>query len=247
MNDESLQIAQKLAEPFHPKRTHWRIGSTNAKSLGCKSWEATKGMPLCYIDARDVMERLDAVVGPQGWEDTYEETIKGRIICDLSIDYGNGSFTTKSDGAGDTGTEGEKGAISDAFKRAGVKHGIGRYLYGINSGWIDLDNGKIPRAWLENNAPKLLPTFKPSIFNQWRNFTDCLMENAESINLIKSSLDQAAESDDSSQMYSDAQAEWMAFSNEDKTALNVPWTRGGVFTPQQTKQMTYWNNSWKKQ
>jgi hypothetical protein len=237
LDDKILEVANRLAEPFHPKRVHWRIGSTNAKKLGVKPWEATQGMPLCYIDARDVMERLDGVVGPANWRDSYEETNSGRIICCISIKYGD-EWITKSDGAGDTGTEGEKGAISDAFKRAGVKHGIGRYLYSINSGWIDLVNGKIPRAWLDHEAPKLLPTFKPSLWTDWRNFTDALLEDGESINRIKQLL---GEED-----YETAQAEWLAISNDVKTALKRPWTRGGVFDPTETKQMNYWNNDWKK-
>lgn len=237
VSDRALQIANELAEPFHPKRTHWRIGSTNAKKLNVKPWEATKGMPLCYIDARDVMERLDAVVGPHGWADHYQETAKGRIICELTVNY-DGALITKSDGAGDTGTEGEKGAISDAFKRAAVKHGVGRYLYGINSGWIDLEDGRIPKAWIDHTAPKLLPTFKPSLFNKWRKFTDALMENCESILKIKQWL---AEED-----FDSAKAEWLAISNEEKADLNIPWTRGGVWTPRETQQMNYWSNDFEK-
>ena len=237
MNDEMLDIAAKLAEPFSPKIVHWRIGSTNAKKLGVKPWEATQGKPLCYIDARDVMERLDGVVGPGNWQDSYTETASGRVICSLTVRYGD-EWITKSDGAGDTGTEGEKGAISDAFKRAAVKHGVGRYLYGINSGWIDLDNGKLPRAWLEQTAPKLLPTYKPSLWTDWRAFTDALMENAESIAKIKEWL--------ADEQYVEAQEEWLRFTNDDKAALNRPWTRGGVWTPTETKQMNNWNDNWKR-
>lgn len=155
-----MDISKKLAEPF--EKVHWRVGSTNAKKLGCKPWEATKGLPLCYIDARDVMDRLDAVVGPQGWQDEYTETPSGRVICSLSVVLPVGERTTdwitKSDGAGDTGTEGEKGAISDAFKRAAVKFGIGRYLYDVKAGWVDLQNGKLPRDF---NGAQFLPATRP--------------------------------------------------------------------------------------
>ena len=237
MIDHILRIADELAEPFHPKRIHWRVGSTNAKKLGVKPWEATKGLPLAYIDARDVMERLDAVVGGHNWEDSYEETPRGRIICTLGVNYGNGMIF-KSDGAGETGTEGEKGAISDAFKRAAVKHGIGRYLYAIKSGWIDLEKGNIPQAWLDHTAPKLLPTYKPSIFSKWRSFTDAFLENTESILKIKEWL----ANDD----FDSAQAEWLAVSNEDKLALNIPWTRGGIWTPRETQQIKFWSNDFER-
>jgi hypothetical protein len=92
-------------------------------------------MALAYIDARDVMDRLDAVVGPENWQDCYHETPKGRVICVLSIRVGD-TWISKSDGAGETQVEGEKGAISDALKRAAVKWGIGRYLYDLESPWV---------------------------------------------------------------------------------------------------------------
>ena len=141
----SSVILQKLKAPFEEKEVHWRVGATNAKSLGCKPWEATSGIALAYINARDVMKRLDDVVGIGGWSDSYTETQSGRVICKLSLHI-HGEWITKSDGAGDTGKEGEKGAISDAFKRAAVKFGVGRYLYYLPIIWTDLKNGTIINA-----------------------------------------------------------------------------------------------------
>jgi len=133
MND----LFEKLAAPFPADQVHWRVGAT----------KGNRGMVLAYIDARNVMDRLDSVVTPESWSDNYEETASGRVICRLSVYFPQSEeWVTKSDGAGSTGTEGEKGAISDAFKRAAVKWGIGRYLYSIDSPWIELDQGKyIPR------------------------------------------------------------------------------------------------------
>ena len=85
------------------------------------------GQQLAYIDARSVMKRLDDVMGIDGWQDSYK-SIENRTICELSLKI-NGVWITKSDGAGDTKIEGAKGGISDSFKRAAVKFGIGRYLY----------------------------------------------------------------------------------------------------------------------
>jgi len=137
-----MDVFKLLSEPFNPSTVKWRVGSTNAKKLNCKPWEATKGMALAYVDARIVMVRLDDVLGAENWQDKYFETQTGRIMCELSIRI-SGEWITKSDGAGMTGTEGEKGAISDAFKRAAVKFGIGRYLYAFPSSWVDLKNGNI--------------------------------------------------------------------------------------------------------
>jgi hypothetical protein len=123
-------MQQQLSAPFPPADVSWRVGATNK--------DKTKGMALAYIDARDVMARLDTVVGSENWQDEYTETAKGRIFCKLSIQV-DGQWVTKSDGAGDTDYEGDKGAISDAFKRAAVKWGIGRYLYGLDSPWVEIE------------------------------------------------------------------------------------------------------------
>jgi len=136
-------ITELLKRPFPREQVHFRAGATNAKRNGGK---ATKAIALAYIDARDVMDRLDEVVGSEHWKDSYKETARGRVICTLSINYPGIGWISKSDGAGDTGTEGEKGAISDAFKRAAVKHGIGRYLYAFPNEWYDYDGYRFPEG-----------------------------------------------------------------------------------------------------
>src|SRR5208337_2608547 len=55
------------------------------------------------------------------------------VICRLTIRLPDGSTLTKSDAGGyagmsDSGDD-DKSGFSDAFKRAAVKFGIGRYLY----------------------------------------------------------------------------------------------------------------------
>lgn len=116
----------QLSAEFPREAISWRAQSVNK--------EGTKALALAYIDARDVMERLDAVVGPGNWQDRYEFS-GPRTICYLSIRVGE-EWITKADGAGDTDVEAEKGAISDAFKRAAVKWGIGRYLYDLDAPWV---------------------------------------------------------------------------------------------------------------
>lgn len=122
-----MSIFDQLSAPFPPEAIHWRSQQVFERN-GQHS-----ALALAYIDARDVMDRLDAVCKPSGWQDSYIETPKGRVICSLSIMLPNGDWVSKSDGAGDTAVEGEKGGISDAFKRAGVKWGIGRYLYALGN------------------------------------------------------------------------------------------------------------------
>lgn len=124
------EIEAKLKAPFPADRISWRVGSTNK--------DKTKGMALAYIDARDVMDRLDDVVGPQNWQDRYTAT-DGKTVCEIDIWVEGRGWVTKADGAGDSDVEAEKGALSDAFKRAAVRWGIGRYLYDLDSPWVPIE------------------------------------------------------------------------------------------------------------
>lgn len=128
----------RLSLPFPRASVHWRVQGKPYERDGRFS-----AMALAYLDARDVMDRLDDVCGQDRWQSQFDETPKGRIICRLSIDTtGNGDWVTKSDGAGDTDVEGEKGALSDALKRAAVSWGIGRYLYRLDSPWVACEANK---------------------------------------------------------------------------------------------------------
>ena len=126
-------VSKGLAAPFRNVRV--RIGS--------RKRDKSAGMILHYIDARDLMDRLDAVVGPQNWTTEFRE-VAGRVVCRLGIrPTSDDPFIYKEDGAGETDMEGEKGALSDAFKRVGVHFGAGRYLYSEPNIWVDLtDDGK---------------------------------------------------------------------------------------------------------
>jgi len=125
----ALEIYDDLSRPFANEEIDWRIGSTNQ--------DKTKGMALAYIDARAVMDRLDAVCGPDGWQNNNVFGPGGTVVCNLGILMGD-TWIWKADGAGATDVEGEKGAISDALKRAAVRFGIGRYLYELKSPWVAL-------------------------------------------------------------------------------------------------------------
>ena len=119
----------KLLSPFNPEVVSWRVGATNK--------DKTKGMALAYIDARDVMERLDEVCGPAGWQCEYPHA-GDKTVCRIGLKVGD-EWVWKSNGAGDTDHEAEKGALSDAFKRAAVCWGVGRYLYDLESPWVEIE------------------------------------------------------------------------------------------------------------
>ena len=136
-----MNTFKELKRPFHEHRVRWRVGNTNAKKLGVKPWEATKGSLLAYIDARDAMQRFDEVVGPANWQCRYPLADNGLLICEIGLNI-DGEWIWKANGAGDTQVEAEKGKASDAFKRAAVLWGVGRYLYALPSVWVPLKNGK---------------------------------------------------------------------------------------------------------
>jgi hypothetical protein len=121
------------------------------------------GKELVYIDARQVMNRLDEVFDVGGWQAHYEH-IGGRMICKLSCLIGD-KWVTKSDGAGDTNIEGDKGGISDALKRAAVLWGIGRYLYYPSA----FDSNRNPASWATPEGyDKLMEERHGKEIEKWR-------------------------------------------------------------------------------
>lgn len=127
--DQISAMMKALSAPFPSKAIHFRVGATTK--------DKQSGIALAYIDARDAMERLDAVVGPGNWQRRYPWSNAPRLYCEVGIRIG-GDWVFKGDGAGDTDVEADKGAFSDAFKRACVNWGIARYLYDMPNAWFPL-------------------------------------------------------------------------------------------------------------
>lgn len=129
-----MSVFEKLRSPFPPSRISWRVGSTTQ--------DKKKGLAFGYIDARDVMERLDEACGPENWQCSYPHA-NGKTVCSISVrvtrEDGSSEWISKADGAGDSDVEAEKGAMSDAFKRCAVRFGIGRYLYDIPATWVAIE------------------------------------------------------------------------------------------------------------
>lgn len=79
------------------------------------------------------MNRLDKILGPENWWDRYTP-LPTCVICELTIRLPDGTELTKADAGGHAGMsdegDDEKSGYSDAFKRAAVKFGVGRHLYG---------------------------------------------------------------------------------------------------------------------
>lgn len=170
-----MSIHNELSKPFSPDIIHWRVGSTNQRSearrTGNKDATATKGIALAYIDARDVMERLDSAVGPENWQCRYPY----QGCCEIGIKI-DGEWLWRANGAGVTDYEAEKGQYSDAFKRAGVMWGIGRYLYALTNEWVDIEpagnsyklkrNPSLPKWALPGYTPKMNKDLQDKIVEQ---------------------------------------------------------------------------------
>jgi len=128
------KLFELLSAPFPSTSVRFRVGNTDPSG--------SRGQALAYIESRDVMDRLDAVVGPANWKDEYDSGPNGGIMCRLSLRI-NGEWITKADGAENTEVESVKGGFSDALKRAGVKWRIGRYLYDLPEFWADVVDGRL--------------------------------------------------------------------------------------------------------
>jgi len=120
--DPRMRVTQESLPDLRKEIPYkWKVQT--AKHWGCEC--------VAYIDARQVMDLLDEVVGPQNWQDHYRE-VAGKVYCDLSIQVED-EWITKSDCGTASHFEAEKGQASDAFKRAAVKWGIGRFLYQLST------------------------------------------------------------------------------------------------------------------
>ena len=128
---DANELRRRLADPFPADVVGWKAQSV----------KNNRALAVGFIDARDVMDRLDDVFGVDGWQDSYMPLGDG-VLCTLRIKVGDawvekqdvGSPSEQPD-AGDR----NKAAVSDALKRAAVKLGIGRYLYSLPKVWADYD------------------------------------------------------------------------------------------------------------
>jgi hypothetical protein len=113
-----------------------------------------RALAVAYVDARTIMDRLDEVLGVDGWQDRYELLADGNVACRLKCKIGE-QWITKVDvgGPSEQPDDGDKlkAAFSDALKRAAVKYGVGRYLYHVPHQWCDYDPKK--RQFVQ--APKV--------------------------------------------------------------------------------------------
>ena len=130
-----------LIDEFTDAELEWKPQTVGISASG--PW----AMVLCYVSARAIQDRLDAVYGVTGWKDAYRFESHG-TVCTLSVfDDTKKEWISKENGSQETDIESFKGGISSAFKRvASSGFGIGRYLYSLDVKFANCGFDKI-KGW----------------------------------------------------------------------------------------------------
>src|SRR5215469_2882939 len=151
---EGIDVKKVFAElemPFPPDQVRWRVMNT--------STDKKRGQIVPYADPRAYTDRLNALFSPQGWTRDYqvetinnitrvskgEALITGKVLvtCTVTIS-GLGSHSGTGEKWADD-PNGMTAADAQAFKRACVVFGLGRYFYDFVAPWVDLDQNRQPR------------------------------------------------------------------------------------------------------
>src|SRR5947208_15699528 len=143
-------ITQALSAPFDLREVKFKPQVV----------QGNRALALAYVDARAIQDRLDDVLGVEGWQDEYEVLPDNSVVCRLRLKIG-GEWVVKMDvgGPSEQPDDGDrmKAAFSDALRRAAVKFGVGRYLYRLPSQWVDYDPAKRQFRGTPNLPPFALP------------------------------------------------------------------------------------------
>src|SRR6516164_91836 len=131
-HDERKALMAAMAAAFDPSEVKFKPGAiSNGRALA-----------LAYVDTRTVQDRLDQVLGIDGWQDTYTPLPDGSVVCELRCRIG-GEWIVKTDVGGASeqpdGGDRVKAAYSDALKRVAVHVGVARYLHAVPNQWLPWD------------------------------------------------------------------------------------------------------------
>lgn len=111
------EILEALAAPMEYRWRESRINGSGAYMVA-------------YITSRQVQQRLDDVLGLH-WSTKFVHAPDGNVFCTISVQLPDGRIVERQDIGTESNTEKEKGEVSDAFKRAAVMFGVGRFLYNM--------------------------------------------------------------------------------------------------------------------
>jgi hypothetical protein len=146
--EDQAYLAEILPELKKTMPYKWRVQSFNKNK--------PQATCVAYIDARDVMDRLDEVC-TYGWHRNHEE-LKGRIYAGVGIILPSGKIMWRWDCGTESNTEAEKGESSDSFKRAAVNVGVGRFLYDLDIKYLNANEKKTSSNYpyvVDNNGKRV--------------------------------------------------------------------------------------------
>ena len=140
----------KLEEPFDPSEIKWRVTHTTQ--------DGRRGAVIAFADPRAYTDRLNRLFTPTGWTRSYAvtavsavsrlkrdkviQTGKVLVTCVLTI-HGLGCHSGSGEEYADEPNAMTK-SEAQAFKRAAVCFGLGRYLYNFAEMWVPLNEYRQP-------------------------------------------------------------------------------------------------------
>src|SRR6266853_1478500 len=153
------EIRNLLLDPFDPAEIKWRVTATSSQQG--RNGPVKRGQLVAYADQRAYTDRLNEVFGEWGWTRSYDVQMvqnferrapgdkkqtavaaKVVVVSKVTI-HGFGSHT----GVGEEWADDQNAATraeAQAFKRACACFGLGRYLYDLDTIWMDLDQNNRP-------------------------------------------------------------------------------------------------------
>ncbi len=173
------QAQMLLDMPFDPAILSWKPQTV----------KNNRAYPVVYVDARDVMDRLNWVLGPGNWETKYVPDLSNKIVeCHLTVTYPSGKKVTRID-VGDMSQQPDQGdkskaAYSDSLKRAAVQFGVGAYFYGIKADWVEVEGFGLPKAAVDKLNANLPDFAKPLQYFKTRLACCKFLSEAGLLNLL---------------------------------------------------------------
>lgn len=151
-SEQVKAVVAALEVPFDPSQIEWRVMNTS------KNGQPIRGQVVPYADQRAYTDRLNALFTPAGWTRKYtihtsanfernqDKKIVAKVLvsCELTI-FGLGSHSATGEEFADD-PNALTAAEAQAFKRASVCFGLGRYLYYFTGTWVDLNDHKRPKT-----------------------------------------------------------------------------------------------------
>jgi hypothetical protein len=149
--EQIKELTAALEVPLDPSVIEWRVTITTKDGK-------PRGLVVPYADQRAYTDRLNALFSPAGWTRKYvvhtstnfersqdQKTVaKVFVTCELMV-FGLGLHSATGEEWADD-QNAVTSAEAQAFKRACVCFGLGRYLYYYTGTWVDVDEHKRPKT-----------------------------------------------------------------------------------------------------